>query len=67
MIDFADIKHHGWSEDGSIVWTEDIFPEDVETILMSGHYSDESDGTDDGDTELESNVNSVDDDEDDDA
>ena len=22
MIDFADIKHHGWSEDRNIVWTE---------------------------------------------
>ena len=52
MIDFADIKHHGYSEDGNMVWTEDTFLEDVETILMGGHNSDELDDTDDSDSEL---------------
>ena len=52
IIDLADIKHHGWSEDGNIVWTEDTLPEDVETILMGGHNSDESDDTDDSDSEF---------------
>ena len=61
------MKHHGWSEDGSIVWTEDTFLEDVETILVGGHNLDESDNTDDSDSELESNVDSVNDEDNDDA
>ena len=52
MIDFADIKHHGWFEDGNAVGTEGTFPEDVETILMGGHNSDESDDTDGSDSEF---------------
>ena len=40
------------SEDGNIVWTEDTFPDDVETILMGGHNLDESDDTDDSDIEF---------------
>ena len=67
MIYFADIKHRGWCEDGNIVRTEDIFPEDVEIILMGGHKSDESDDTDGSDSEFQSDIDSIDDDEDDDA
>ena len=29
------------------MWTEDTFPEDVETIMMGGNNSDESADTDD--------------------
>ena len=50
MIDFTDIKHHGWygwSEDGNNMWTEDAFSEDVETIMIGGNNSDESADTDD--------------------
>ena len=67
MIDFAYIKHHGWSEDGNIMSTKDTFSQDMKTILIGGHNSDESDDTDDSDGELESDVDSVDDEEDDDA
>ena len=48
------------------MWTEDTFPEDMETIPMGRHNSDESDDTDDtDDSELESDVDSVNDEEDD--
>ena len=44
------------------MWTEDTFSEDMETILMGGHNSNESDDKDD--SEFQSDVDSVDDEED---
>ena len=39
VIDFPDIKDHGWTEDGTTVWTKDVFPADIIDIL----YEDISD------------------------
>ena len=50
-----------------IVWTEDTFLENMETILMGVHNSDESDDTNDSNSELKSVIDSADDEEDDDA
>ena len=55
-INFVDVKHHIWSKDGNIVWTEGTLPDNVETTLMGCHNSIGSDDTDNSDTELESDV-----------
>ena len=34
MIDYANIVENGWMENGEIVWVDDIFPNDIEEILI---------------------------------
>lgn len=29
MVETLDIKHYGWTEDGDIIWTDDIYPQDL--------------------------------------
>ena len=35
---FPDAMHYGWNLDKSIVWVIDIFPEQVESILLDLRY-----------------------------
>ena len=31
-------QRNGWNEDGSLTWTSDIFPEEVEEILFDDEF-----------------------------
>ena len=38
---FPDAVHYGWNTDKSILWVNDIFPEEIETILLDARYDPE--------------------------
>lgn len=40
VIDFADIKEHGWNTNGTICWTTDEFPDDILEILCKEENDD---------------------------
>ena len=40
-IDPDNIQNHGWSENGDIIWIEEAFPENIESILVNDEISDE--------------------------
>ena len=35
IIDFQDISNHGWNSDGTIHWTTEEFPDDINEILTN--------------------------------
>lgn len=35
---FPDAVHYGWNTDKSILWVNEIFPEEIETILLDARY-----------------------------
>ena len=41
MVDYPDITLHGWNKDGSIKWVDEVFPYDVEEILLHEGYKDD--------------------------
>ena len=41
MVDYPDITLHGWNEDGSVKWVDEVFPNDVEEILLHEEYDDD--------------------------
>ena len=43
----------GWRNDGSVVWTEEIYPEEIKDILLDDKY-DDNDDKDDNEDEGES-------------
>ena len=45
------ISQHWWDLDGNIQWVEDVFPTDVEDILLHEEYLDKNDGESDNDDE----------------
>ena len=38
---FPDAVHYGWNTDKSILWVNDIFPEEIESILLDARYDPE--------------------------
>ena len=56
-IEMPDITQHGWDVNGNINWVEEVFPTDVEDILLHEEYEDlddyldENDGKSDNDDE----------------
>ena len=38
---FPDAVHYGWNSDKSIMWVNDIFPDEVESILVDSRYDPE--------------------------
>ena len=56
-IEMPDITQHGWDVKGNINWVEEVFPTDVEDILLHEEYEDlddyldENDGVSDNDDE----------------
>ena len=53
-LQFSNIGEHGWTNSGSIVWTEDILPENIDDILMNEDENDnESEVEDDSEGESE--------------
>ena len=54
VVDFPNIGEHGWTNSGSIVWAEDILPENIVDILMNEDENDnESEVEDDSEGESE--------------
>ena len=49
-VNCPDITQHGWNEDGSIKWIENVFPGDIEEILLHENFEKEFDigGKDNG-------------------
>ena len=35
---FPDSVHYGWNSDKSILWVNDIFPDEIESILVDDRY-----------------------------
>ena len=56
--DMPGIKYNSWLENGEINWVENVFPDDIEDILVDPefdmNYNDSDDGDDISDEECES-------------
>ena len=50
-IEMPDIAEHGWDINGNIDWTGEVFPEDIENILLHEEYEDLDDYVDENDGE----------------
>ena len=37
-LQYPDAVHYGWYQDKTILWVIDVFPEDVESILLDSRY-----------------------------
>eukprot|EP00794_Sanderia_malayensis_P014897 gene14897-biopygen12422 len=55
MMDLDDPVNHGWNEEGSVVWSDVCYPDDVATLLLdNADNSNETDDTDENDEDIES-------------
>eukprot|EP00794_Sanderia_malayensis_P020967 gene20967-biopygen15473 len=55
MMDLNDPVNHGWNEEGSVVWSDESYPDDVATLLLdNADNADETDDTDENDEDSES-------------
>ena len=43
QVNCPDITQHGWNEDGRIKWIENVFPEDIEEVLLHENFEKEFD------------------------
>ena len=52
-IDFQNVENSGWRGDGTLVWIEEAFPEQIESIMADTDESDidEADAEDSSDSE----------------
>ena len=50
---YPDAVHYGWNTDKSILWVNDIFPDEIETILLDSRYDPDDVNDAHGDSEDE--------------
>lgn len=54
QVEIPDVTAHGWLHDYSIMWvSDDVYPQEVEDVLLSPEYDTEDVYGDDGDSDME--------------
>ena len=38
QLEYSDPSHYGWNQDKSIMWVDDVFPAEIESILLDPRY-----------------------------